>query len=206
MKLVLLGAPGAGKGTQAKLLSREYDIPHISTGDILRKQIADKTELGNKVKDIIESGNLVPDEIILAMMEKRLAEKDCQKGFILDGFPRTKTQAEQLGQLTDLDAVVDIDVPFDILVERISGRRMCECGETFHVSNFKSEFCDKCGKRLYQRKDDTVEVVEERIKVYKKQTAPLIDYYAGAGILLTVDGTVGVENVCREIKNKLSEV
>lgn len=206
MKLVLLGAPGAGKGTQAKLLSREYDIPHISTGDILRKQIADKTELGNKVKDIIESGNLVPDEIILAMMEKRLAENDCQKGFILDGFPRTKTQAEQLGQLTDLDAVVDIDVPFDILVERISGRRMCECGETFHVSNFKSEFCDKCGKRLYQRKDDTVEVVEERIKVYKKQTAPLIDYYAGAGILLTVDGTVGVENVCREIKNKLSEV
>lgn len=197
--LVFLGAPGAGKGTQAKRISEKYGIPHISTGDILRANIKAGTELGMLAKSYIDKGALVPDEVIIKVMESRLAEADCKNGYLLDGFPRTIEQAKALDKITDVTLAVNIVVDNDAVVARIAGRRMCVCGESYHVSAHPSDVCDKCGAKLYQRDDDKEETVKSRLEVYEKQTAPLIEYYSAKGVLRDVDGMKDVADVTSEI-------
>ena len=199
----MLGAPGAGKGTQAALIKEKYSLPHISTGDIFRKNIREGTPLGVKVKAIIDKGELVPDELTIALVEDRLAQSDCEGGYILDGFPRTITQAQALEGFSKVDMAIDIAVESEAVIKRIAGRRMCKCGETYHTSSYDREDCVKCGSKLYQRDDDREEVVRERLRVYEAQTKPLIDFYAERGLLHTVDGSGGVqatfELVCKVI-------
>lgn len=199
----MLGAPGAGKGTQAALIKEKYSLPHISTGDIFRKNIREGTPLGVKVKAIIDKGELVPDELTIALVEDRLAQSDCEGGYILDGFPRTITQAQALECFSKVDMAIDIAVESEAVIKRIAGRRMCKCGETYHTSSYDREDCVKCGSKLYQRDDDREEVVRERLRVYEAQTKPLIDFYAERGLLHTVDGSGGVqatfELVCKVI-------
>ena len=197
--LVFLGAPGAGKGTQAKRISEKYGIPHISTGDILRANIKAGTQLGKLAKSYIDKGALVPDEVIIKVMESRLAEADCKNGYLLDGFPRTIEQAKALDKITDVTLAVNIVVDNDAVVARIAGRRMCVCGESYHVSAHPSDVCDKCGAKLYQRDDDKEETVKSRLEVYEKQTAPLIEYYSAKGVLRDVDGMKDVADVTSEI-------
>lgn len=197
--LVFLGAPGAGKGTQSKRISEKYGIPHISTGDILRANIKAGTELGKLAKSYIDKGALVPDEVIIKVMESRLAEADCKNGYLLDGFPRTIEQAKALDKITDVTLAVNIVVDNDAVVARIAGRRMCVCGESYHVSAHPSDVCDKCGAKLYQRDDDKEETVKSRLEVYEKQTAPLIEYYSAKGVLRDVDGMKDVADVTSEI-------
>ena len=201
--IVLLGAPGAGKGTQAALIKEKYSLPHISTGDIFRKNIREGTPLGVKVKAIIDKGELVPDELTIALVEDRLAQSDCEGGYILDGFPRTIAQAQALEGFSKVDMAIDIAVESEAVIKRIAGRRMCKCGETYHTSSYDREDCVKCGSKLYQRDDDREEVVRERLRVYEAQTKPLIDFYAERGLLHTVDGSGGVqatfELVCKVI-------
>ena len=197
--LVFLGAPGAGKGTQAKRISEKYGIPHISTGDILRANIKAGTELGKLAKSYIDKGALVPDEVIIKVMESRLAEADCKNGYLLDGFPRTIEQAKALDKITDVTLAVNIVVDNDAVVARIAGRRMCVCGESYHVSAHPSDVCDKCGAKLYQRDDDKEETIKSRLEVYEKQTAPLIEYYSAKGVLRDVDGMKDVADVTSEI-------
>lgn len=197
--LVFLGAPGAGKGTQAKRVSEKYNIPHISTGDILRANIKAETELGKLAKSYIDQGKLVPDEVIIKVMESRLSEPDCKNGYLLDGFPRTIEQAKALDKITKVALAVNIVVNPEVVVSRIAGRRMCTCGESYHISTHPSDICDKCGAKLYQRDDDKEETVKERLDVYFKQTAPLIDYYAGQNVLKDVDGMLDVAEVFEEI-------
>lgn len=208
MRLVLLGPPGAGKGTQASAIVKKYSIPHISTGDIFRANIKNGTELGKQVEAYMNKGLLVPDELVVSIVKDRLTEEDCKDGFLLDGFPRTVNQAEALDkELKDmelkLDKVINIEVGKEILIERAIGRRICKsCGATFHVkfSPPKEEnICDKCGGELYQRDDDTVETVEKRIEVYHEQTKPLIDYYDKKDLLLNVDGTKSIEEVFNDV-------
>lgn len=188
MKIVLLGAPGAGKGTHAGKLKTDFAIPHISTGDIFRANIKEGTVLGKKAKSYIDKGELVPDELVIDLVKDRLAQDDCKNGFILDGFPRTIHQAEELKKFIDLDAVINFILDDDVIIGRISGRRMCSCGETYNVAflNGKNE-CSKCGKELYQREDDKEETIKNRLKVYYKETAPLIDYYRDNGLLLDLN-------------------
>lgn len=204
MKLVMLGAPGAGKGTQAKMIAAKYGIPHISTGDIFRANIKNGTELGEKAKQYMDQGLLVPDELTLALIMDRFAQDDCVNGYVLDGFPRTIAQAEALTaslkeQGDALDYAIDVDVPDENIVERMGGRRACvNCGGTYHVlfnPPQKSGICDLCGGELSIRKDDLPETVKKRLAVYHEQTQPLIDYYNAEGILKTVDGTVDVNEV-----------
>ena len=197
--LVFLGAPGAGKGTQAKRISEKYDIPHISTGDILRANIKEGTELGKLAKSYIDKGALVPDEVSIKVMQARLAEDDCKKGYLLDGFPRTIEQAKALDNITTVTLAVNIVVDDDAVVRRIAGRRMCVCGESYHISTHPSDVCDKCGAKLYQRDDDKEETVKSRLDVYAKQTAPLIEYYSDKGVLVDVDGIQDVAEVTKEI-------
>lgn len=197
--LVFLGAPGAGKGTQAKRISEKYGIPHISTGDILRANIKAGTELGKLAKSYIDKGALVPDEVIIKVMESRLAEADCKNGYLLDGFPRTIEQAKALDKITDVTLAVNIVVDNDAVVARIAGRRMCVCGESYHVSAHPSDVCDKCGAKLYQRDDDKEETVKSRLEVYERQTAPLIEYYSAKGVLRDVDGMKDVADVTSDI-------
>lgn len=197
--LIFLGAPGAGKGTQAKRISEKYDIPHISTGDILRANIKEGTELGKLAKSYIDKGALVPDEVIIKVMQARLAEDDCKKGYLLDGFPRTIEQAKALDNITTVTLAVNIVVDDDAVVRRIAGRRMCVCGESYHISTHPSDVCDKCGAKLYQRDDDKEETVKSRLDVYAKQTAPLIEYYSDKGVLVDVDGMQDVAEVTKEI-------
>lgn len=208
MKLIMLGAPGAGKGTQAKKISAKYGIPHISTGDIFRANIKGGTELGMKAKAFMDQGQLVPDEITIGMLLDRIKEDDCQKGYVLDGFPRTIPQAESLTKaLTELgdkiDWAVNVDVPDENIISRMSGRRAClGCGQTYHiVYNAPSQegICDVCGQELVLRDDDKPETVQKRLKVYHKQTQPLIDYYREAGVLAEVDGTKDLEEVFQDI-------
>ena len=208
MKLIMLGAPGAGKGTQAKKISAKYGIPHISTGDIFRANIKGGTELGMKAKAFMDQGQLVPDEITIGMLLDRIKEDDCQKGYVLDGFPRTIPQAESLPKaLTELgdkiDWAVNVDVPDENIISRMSGRRAClGCGQTYHiVYNAPSQegICDVCGQELVLRDDDKPETVQKRLEVYHKQTQPLIDYYRGAGVLAEVDGTKDLEEVFQDI-------
>ena len=208
MKLIMLGAPGAGKGTQAKKISAKYGIPNISTGDIFRANIKGGTELGMKAKAFMDQGQLVPDEITIGMLLDRIKEDDCQKGYVLDGFPRTIPQAESLAKaLTELgdkiDWAVNVDVPDENIISRMSGRRAClGCGQTYHiVYNAPSQegICDVCGQELVLRDDDKPETVQKRLEVYHKQTQPLIDYYRGAGVLAEVDGTKDLEEVFQDI-------
>ena len=208
MKLIMLGAPGAGKGTQAKKISAKYGIPHISTGDIFRANIKGGTELGMKAKAFMDQGQLVPDEITIGMLLDRIKEDDCQKGYVLDGFPRTIPQAESLAKaLTELgdkiDWAVNVDVPDENIISRMSGRRAClGCGQTYHiVYNAPSQegICDVCGQELVLRDDDKPETVQKRLEVYHDQTQPLIDYYRGAGVLAEVDGTKDLEEVFQDI-------
>ncbi len=210
MKLILLGAPGAGKGTQAKWISEEYGIPHISTGDILRKNVAEGTELGKEAKKYMDEGKLVPDELIIDMVRERLSQDDCKNGFILDGFPRTIKQAEVLEKITDVDAVLNIYVPFDKLIERITGRRTCpKCGAVYHIKYNppkNDNICDVCGTPLIQRDDDKEETVRKRLKTYEEQTAPLIDYYEKKGKLITVEGQEKVEDTIALVRQALSKI
>jgi|Deesub1362A_J573_1020465.scaffolds.fasta_scaffold01233_6 adenylate kinase len=217
MNLILLGAPGAGKGTQAEMIVAKYNIPQISTGDMLREAVAKGTELGQKAKEYMDKGELVPDEVVIGIVKERLAQPDCDKGFILDGFPRTINQAEALdGILKELnkkiDAVINVYVPEEEIVKRIVNRRTCRnCKAVYHlIYNPPKEEgkCDKCGGELYQRDDDKEETVKERLKVYKSQTQPLIDYYSKKGVVYDIDGTKTIEEVFKQIEailDKLNE-
>lgn len=208
MKIIMLGAPGAGKGTQAKQIAAKYQIPHISTGDIFRANIKNNTELGRKAKEYMDQGLLVPDELTCDLVMDRISEEDCANGFVLDGFPRTIPQAESLdaalkkaGQT--MDYAIDVNVPDDHIVDRMSGRRAClNCGATYHVVAIppkKEGICDSCGSPLVLREDDKPETVQKRLDVYHEQTQPLIDYYQAQGILKTVDGTQPMEAVFESI-------
>ena len=204
MKIIMLGAPGAGKGTQAKMIAEKYSIPHISTGDIFRANIKNGTELGKEAKEYMDKGLLVPDELTVRLLLDRVAQDDCKNGYVLDGFPRTIPQAEVLDkELTKLgdsvDFAVDVDVPDENIIRRMSGRRAClNCGATYHIVNIppkKEGICDVCGSELVLRDDDQPETVKNRLKVYHEQTQPLIEYYTGKGVLRTVDGTLPMEEV-----------
>ncbi|NOY46535.1 MAG: adenylate kinase [Deltaproteobacteria bacterium] len=212
MRLILLGPPGAGKGTQAKRLIERYGIPQISTGDILRAAVRDGTDLGKKAKEYMDAGKLVPDEVVIGIIEERLQEADCAKGFILDGFPRTVAQADALNRVLAnlgqaIDHVVSIEVPDEELVERLTGRRTCRgCGAMYHVkfSPPKAEgVCDKCGGELYQRDDDREETIRARLKVYHDQTAPLVEYYEKAGLLRRIPGQGSVDEIYARIEGVL---
>lgn len=215
MKVILLGPPGAGKGTQAKLISDKYDIPHISTGDIFRKNISEKTPLGIEAKKYIDNGQLVPDEVTIGIVKDRLSMDDCKKGFLLDGFPRTAKQAEALDSFLNdaglkIDTALLIDVPREFILDRMTGRRVCiSCGASYHVKFNPSKVedkCDICGGSLIQRKDDTEKTVKERLDVYDRQTQPLIDYYAEKGTLSKVQGTGEISDVFENISNILGAV
>lgn len=195
-RIVLIGAPGAGKGTQAKLIEEKYNIPHISTGDIFRENMRKKTPIGLKALEYIDKGALVPDEVTVEIVADRLKSDDCRKGFILDGFPRTLNQAEALCKLTDIDVVINIVADPEKIIQRLSGRRVCpKCGESFHVSFKKDNICDKCGGTLIIRDDDRVEVIENRLKVFDEQTKPIIEFFRGKGLVADIDGMESVENV-----------
>ena len=206
MNIILLGAPGAGKGTQANYLVNKYALPHISTGDIFRKNIKEQTEIGLIAKGFIDKGQLVPDEVTVKIVELRLAEDDCKQGFLLDGFPRTVNQAEALAKITDIDYVINIDIPFERLLHRLTGRRVCsKCGASYHVDFLNGKTTCDCGEELIQRADDTEETVSKRISVYTEQTEPLINYYQAKGKLITVNGDQSVEAVFEEIASKLGK-
>lgn len=208
MKIIMLGAPGAGKGTQAKMIADKYQIPHISTGDIFRANIKNGTELGKEAKKYMDQGLLVPDELTVKILLDRVAQPDCAKGYVLDGFPRTIPQAEVLDKaLTELndkiDYAINVDVPDENIVKRMSGRRACvACGATYHIEHIppkKEGVCDKCGETLILRDDDKPETVLNRLKVYHDQTQPLIDFYTKKGVLKSVDGTVDMQDVFASI-------
>lgn len=212
MNIMLFGAPGAGKGTQAKYIIDKYGIPQISTGDILRAAIAAGTPMGMEAKKFMDEGKLVPDSTIIGIIKERLSQEDCKAGFILDGFPRTLAQAEALEELMkelkiNLDKVISLNVPDELIVGRVVGRRVCkECGGSFHVEFNPSKVegvCDFCGGELIQRKDDSAETVEKRLKEYHSQTAPLFDFYMARGILADIDGTKEIDEITKEIFNIL---
>lgn len=214
LRTVLLGPPGAGKGTQATRIVEKYNVPHISTGDIFRENIKNGTELGKKAQEYMNKGELVPDDLVIEIATTRLLADDCKEGFLLDGFPRTVYQAEKLDEFLkahglELDVVIDIEVGKDELITRLTGRRVCKaCGASYHVVNIppKTEgICDSCGGELFQRADDTVETVNNRIEVYNEQTMPLVDYYKNAGKLAVVDGALSLDTVFAEIVKVIGE-
>ena len=214
MKIIMLGAPGAGKGTQAKMLAEKYGIPHISTGDIFRANIKEGTELGKKAKEYMDKGLLVPDELVVDLVMDRFKAEDCKNGYILDGFPRTIPQAEALDSALaavgeKMDFAINVEVPDENIVNRMSGRRACVgCGATYHIKYNPTKvegICDVCGKELILRDDDKPETVLNRLKVYHDQTQPLIDYYGKAGIVKEVDGTVDMNDVFNAIVEILGE-
>ncbi|MBO4904554.1 MAG: adenylate kinase [Lachnospiraceae bacterium] len=204
MKIIMLGAPGAGKGTQAKLIAEKYGIPHISTGDIFRANIKEGTDLGKEAKEYMDKGQLVPDELTVRILLDRVSKDDCSKGYVLDGFPRTIPQAEvldtEVAKLGEkIDFAIDVNVPDESIIRRMGGRRSCPgCGRTYHIEYIppkKEGICDDCGKELILRDDDKPETVQKRLDVYHKQTQPLIDYYSKQNILRTVDGTKDMKDV-----------
>ncbi|MDA3847729.1 MAG: adenylate kinase [Vallitaleaceae bacterium] len=214
MNLIMLGAPGAGKGTQAKRLSDKYEIPHISTGDIFRANIKAQTELGVKAKSYMDQGLLVPDELVVDLVADRLKQDDCVKGFILDGFPRTLVQADSLDKALSamdakIDAAVDVDVPDEDIIKRMAGRRACiSCGSTYHLQYLKPAVegvCDRCSDKLVLRVDDEPETVKKRLLVYHEQTQPLIEYYTKKGSLVKVDGTLDIPTITIAILKHLSK-
>ncbi len=201
MNIIFLGPPGAGKGTQAQRICSKLGIPQISTGDILRRAIREGTEIGLKAKSFIDAGQLVPDDVVIAIVDERLTEKDCEKGYILDGFPRTVPQAEALKAIARIDAVLNLEVPDEDLISRLSGRRVCpKCGATYHLNHLDGKMdCAACGESLIQRDDDKAETVKNRLTVYHRQTAPLVAYYQEAGLLKTVSGAQGMEETFEAI-------
>ena len=205
MRIIMLGAPGAGKGTQAKKIAAKYGIPHISTGDIFRANIKNGTELGNKAKTYMDQGLLVPDELTCDLVVDRIQQDDAREGYVLDGFPRTIPQAECLTEALNklgskIDYAIDVDVPDDNIVKRMGGRRACvKCGATYHVDNHKEATCDTCGGELIQRTDDAPETVANRLRVYHEQTSPLIDFYQAKGVLKSVDGMRSIDDVFADI-------
>lgn len=205
MNIIFLGPPGAGKGTQAQRICEALNIPQISTGDILRRAIKEGTETGIKAKSFIDAGKLVPDEVIIDIVKERLAMDDCKDGYILDGFPRTVPQAEALSTFATIDSVIELAVDDQVLVDRLSGRRVClKCGATYHVSMLNGKTtCDKCGEELIQRNDDKAETVLSRLEVYHAQTAPLINYYGQKGLLKTIPGDQGIDGIFTAIMNAL---
>jgi adenylate kinase len=212
MRLILMGPPGAGKGTQAEPLANHFKVPHISTGDMFRSALKEQTTLGLKAKEYMDSGSLVPDELTIGIVAERLKKTDCQNGFLLDGFPRTAAQADALARiLTEMDlnlnGVIYIDVDNDILLERLTGRRVCkQCSATYHIvfaPPITSGRCDKCGGELYQRDDDTLQTVENRLQVYNDQTQPLLDYYHKENLLIRIDGNQGIDRVFHDILKAL---
>ena len=205
MNIILLGAPGAGKGTEASKIVDSYKLPHISTGDIFRENIKNETPIGLQAKSYIDKGLLVPDEVTCKIVEERISREDCKNGYMLDGFPRTIAQAEALDQITKLDLVINIGVDHSLLLNRLCGRRVCkDCGESYHVSRLNGETkCARCGGELYQRKDDNPETVQSRLDVYNAQTAPLIDYYEKKGILFNVCGNGTPEEAHEQVTKKL---
>ena len=210
MKLILLGAPGAGKGTQAEIVCEKLSIPSISTGNILREAVKNGTQAGLEAKSFMDAGALVPDAVVIAILKDRIAADDCKNGFILDGFPRTVPQAEALDEMgVEIDRVIEIDVPDEVIESRLGGRRVCEsCGASYHVVNKAPAvdgICDKCGAELILRDDDKPETVLKRLGVYHEQTQPLIDYYTGQGVLKTVDGTKNLDEVFGDIVKILGE-
>lgn len=214
MKIIMLGAPGAGKGTQAKMIADKYGVPHVSTGDIFRANIKNGTELGMEAKKYMDQGLLVPDELTVKILLDRVSQPDCKNGYVLDGFPRTIPQAEVLDKALaelgeSIDYAIDVDVPDENIVKRMSGRRACvSCGATYHVVHVppkKEGICDRCGSELILRDDDKPETVKNRLDVYHKQTQPLIDFYTKKGVLKTVDGTVDMKDVFKAIVAILGE-
>ncbi|SET05794.1 Adenylate kinase [Methanococcoides vulcani] len=213
MNVVLFGPPGAGKGTQAKELAKHYQIPHISTGDILRANVRDGTELGREAKEYMDKGELVPDEVLIGIIKDRLTESDCKAGYLLDGYPRTVPQADALSGILDdirmpLEVVLNIDVADEELITRLCGRYMCTCGESYHIkfNPPKNEgVCDACGAQLYQRDDDKEDVIGQRLDSYKGKTQPLIDYYKDKGILVNIDGTGEIGRVFSDICEVLDQ-
>ena len=205
MNIILLGAPGAGKGTEASRIVDSYKLPHISTGDIFRENIKNETPIGLQAKSYIDKGLLVPDEVTCKIVEERISREDCKNGYMLDGFPRTIAQAEALDKITKLDLVINIDVDHSLLLNRLCGRRVCkDCGESYHVSRLNGETkCARCGGDLYQRKDDNPETVQSRLDVYNAQTAPLIEYYEKKGILFNVCGDGSPEEAHEQVTKKL---
>lgn len=215
MQIIMMGAPGAGKGTQAAKIAAKYGIPQISTGDMFRSAVAEGTELGKAAKEYMSAGKLVPDEVTIGIVRERLAKDDCKAGFILDGFPRTVEQADALGKiLSDLgkgiSAVINIDVPLSDLIERGVGRRICKsCGATYHIkfnAPVKENICDACGGELYQRADDTAETMTKRLSVYEASTRPLIDYYKAAGVYVEIDGRQSIDAVTEALNKVLLSV
>jgi len=212
MRIVLLGPPGIGKGSYAKELSKRLGIPHISTGDIFREEIKKETELGKKVKKYVEKGELVPDEIVIEVVRNRLSQPDCQKGFILDGFPRTLIQAKALNEITKIDIVFNFEAPIDVIIDRVSGRRICrKCGAIYHIRYNppkKNGICDICGGELYQREDDKPEIVKHRLELYDKQFKPIVEYYEKKGLLVTINAARKINEVVDEcisiIKKRLN--
>ncbi len=214
MKIIMLGAPGAGKGTQAKMIAEKYSIPHVSTGDIFRANIKEQTELGMEAKKYMDQGLLVPDELTVKILLDRVAKDDCRNGYVLDGFPRTIPQAEVLDKAVSelnekIDYAINVDVKDENIIRRMSGRRAClKCGATYHIEHIppkKEGICDKCGSELVLRDDDKPETVEKRLKVYHEQTQPLIDYYNKKGILKEVDGSQDMKDVFNAIVSILGE-
>ena len=212
MNLVLMGLPGAGKGTQAEKIVEKYNIPHISTGDMFRAAIKEGTELGLKAKSFMDKGELVPDEVTIGIVRERLSKDDCKKGFLLDGFPRTVAQAEALENILSelnrpIDYVINVDVDKDILMERLTGRRICkECGATYHLvfnPPAKEDVCDRCGGELYQRADDNAETVQNRLDVNLKQTKPLLSFYEDKGTLRNINGQQDIKVVFEDIDTLL---
>ena len=202
--IILLGAPGAGKGTQAAMIAEEFKVPHISTGDILRRNMKEGTPLGLKAKAFVESGGLVPDEVVIGLVEDRLSQDDSKNGYILDGFPRTIAQAEALDKVARIDLAINIDVPFETIIDRLGGRRVCVCGETYHVSMLNGETtCKRCGKELFIRDDDKPETVKNRLRVYSDQTQPLIDYYRSQNKVVDIKANGTKEEIFADIKKVL---
>ena len=206
MNVIFLGPPGAGKGTQAVRVCERLGIPQISTGDILRRAMREQTPTGLAAKSYVDKGQLVPDSVVIDIVRERLAQEDCAGGYLLDGFPRTVPQAEALAGFAHIDAVIDIDVSDEKLIERLSGRRVCPaCGGTYHISHLKGDTCEKCGGKLIQRDDDKAETVLSRLSVYHAQTAPLIDYYDAKGLLRKVDGSAPMDDCFSAILSALGE-